>query len=254
MKLNKKRIIILLFILLFLTMIVISSIRIVKYIKDNKENEKIKNELKNSIFIENNLNLNIKVSNELEKYKIDFETLKSKNKDTVAYLKVKNTDIDYIVVKGEDNTYYLRHNFDKKWNYSGWVFADYHNKFDETDKNIVIYGHNIKDTSMFGTLKNVLEKEWYENEENKYVVLVTENGTYYYQVFSIYSVEIEDYYINTIFNENEFEEFINTIKNRSIYDYGVEVSGEDKVLTLSSCISNGKKRVVLHAKLKYKID
>ena len=103
---------------------------------------------------------------------------------------------------------------------------------------------------MFGTLKNILNKDWYENEDNLKVVLVTEKGTYYYQVFSAYSIKPEDYYINTEFkNNDEFDKFIKKLKSRSIYDYGIEVSGEDKILTLSSCIGAGTKRVVLHSKL-----
>lgn len=103
---------------------------------------------------------------------------------------------------------------------------------------------------MFGTLKYILNKDWYENEENHKVVLVTEKGTYYYQVFSTYSTKPEDYYIKTEFkNNNQFDEFIKVIKSRTVYDYGVDVSGEDKILTLSSCTDDGSKRVVLHAKL-----
>lgn len=103
---------------------------------------------------------------------------------------------------------------------------------------------------MFGTLKDILNKDWYENEENHKVVLVTESGTYYYQVFSTYSIKPEDYYINTEFKDNdEFSEFIKTIKSRSVYDYGVEVTKDDKILTLSSCIGDGSKRVALHGKL-----
>ena len=82
------------------------------------------------------------------------------------------------------------------------------------------------------------------------MILVTEKGTYYYQVFSTYSRKPEHYYINTKFkNDVEFNEFIKTIKSRTIYDYGVDVSSEDKILTLSSCTDDGSKRVVLHAKL-----
>ena len=184
------------------------------------------------------------------KYKIDFESLKKQNSDTIAYIKVNNTKIDYVVVKGKNNKYYLNHNFEKKWNVAGWIFADYRNKLDETDKNIIIYGHNTKDGSMFDTLINVLKKEWYENKKNHIITLVTEQGTYHYQVFSTYSIIPEDYYIQTSFkNEKEFNQFVKTIKKRTIYDYGIEVSGKDQILTLSSCIGDGKKRVVLHAKL-----
>ena len=165
-------------------------------------------------------------------------------------MKVNGTNIEYIVVKGKDNKYYLTHNFDKKNNTGGWVFADYRNRFDETDKNIVIYGHNTKDGSMFNTLKRVLGSDWYNNPNNYKVTLVTERDTYYYEVFSTYSILAEDYYINTIFpSSEEFKDFINTIKSRSVHDYGVVVDETDSVLTLSSCIGDNSKRVVLHAKL-----
>ena len=68
----------------------------------------------------------------------------------------------------------MNHNFEKKYNIAGWIFADYKNNFDKTDKNIVIYGHNRKDGSMFGTLKNILKEEWYSNEENFVIDFITE--------------------------------------------------------------------------------
>ncbi len=185
-----------------------------------------------------------------EEYSINFKSLKERNKDTVAYLEVNNTNIDYIVVKGTDNSYYLNHNFDKKWNVAGWIFVDYRNKLDGLDKNIIIYGHNIKDGSMFDSLKNTLNKSWYENKDNHTITLVTENNTYKYIVFSTYSITPEDYYIKTTFSsDSEYKTFLNTIKSRSIYNYNVDISTNNKILTLSSCIGDGSKRVVLHAKL-----
>ena len=246
-KLNKKMLFLFIFIVIFLIMFIVSIIKILFYINDNKNNKVIQdNIIKESITI-----INSKSNDKEEtKYKVDFKSLKEKNSDTIAYLKVNGTNIDYIVVRGNDNNYYLKHNFEKNWNISGWIFSDYRNKFDGTDKNIVIFGHNTKDGSMFGTLKKVLNKDWYKNKDNHNIILVTEEDTYYYKVFSTYSIKAEDYYINTKFkNNNEFGEFTNTIKSRSIYDYNVEVNNADKILTLSSCIGDGKKRVVLHAKL-----
>lgn len=245
-KLNKKKLLLFIIMLVFFFMFLLSIIKIISYLKDNSDNRKIQETIiKDSITIIEPIEEKQEV-----KYNIDFKTLRETNNDTVAYIKVNNTNIDYVVVKGNDNSYYLKHNFEKKWNVSGWIFADYHNKFDESDKNIIIFGHNTRDGSMFGTLKNTLNENWYKNEENQKIVLVTENGTYYYQVFSTYSIKPEDYYINTEFKNNaEFDNFIKKLKSRSVHDYGIEVSGEDKILTLSSCIGDGTKRVVLHAKL-----
>ncbi len=238
------------FIIICLIGLIYSLINIINWKKDVDDNKKIQDQIEDNIIIVEPTKEETKV-----KYDIDFKTLKETNKDTIAYVKVNNTNIDYVVVKGSNNSYYLNHNFEKNWNIAGWIFGDYHNKFDESDRNLIIYGHNTKDGSMFGTLKNVLNKEWYENEENHIVVLVTENGQYEYRVFSSYSITPEDYYINTIFKDNnEFDGFVKKLKSRSVYDYNVEVTGEDKILTLSSCIGDGKKRVVLHAKLIEKVD
>ncbi len=223
---------------------------IITWKNNTEENNKIKEEIENNITINTYESEEETQEEKAVKYDIDFKKLKEKNKDTIGFLKVNNTNIEYVFVKGKNNNYYLNHNFDKKPNIAGWIFADYHNKFDGTDKNIVIYGHNVKDLSMFGSLKNVLSKDWYNNKDNQKIVVVTENGTYYYQVFSIYSIKPENYYINTEFkNNDEFYNFLRRIKSRSVYKSDVGISGEDKILTLSSCTNDGNKRIVLHAKL-----
>lgn len=239
-KKNHKTILLIVFVLICLAGLIYSLINIIHWKNDVDDNESVAETTKESITTDEKEDL----------IKIDFATLKEQNPDTIAYLKVNGTNIDYVVVKGNDNSYYLNHNFDKEYNIAGWIFADYHNRFDESDKNLIIYGHNIKDGSMFGTLEKVLGKEWYENENNHKVVLVTENGQYEYQVFATYAIIPEDYYINTIFKDNnEFDEFVKELKSRSVHNYNIEVTGDDKILTLSSCIGDGEKRVVLHAKL-----
>ena len=239
---NKKRKTIIKILMLICLLIVLYSIfNIVMWYIDNNKNKSINEEIKEII---DNTSENDNT--------IDFKTLKEKNKEIVAYLKVNNTKIDYVVVKGSDNKYYLKHNLYKEYNRAGWIFMDYHNKLDGKDKNIVIYGHNTMDGTMFGTLRNVVKKEWYENPDNHIIKLMLEDEVYIYQVFSTYSIKVEDYYINTIFKDNsEFNKFVNTLKKRSVYNYGVEVSGDDSILTLSTCTGNGKSRMVLHAK---KID
>ena len=225
--------------------IIYAGYNIINWKKDVNRNKKIKDEIKKSITIDED------EEKEEEKYKIDFEKLKQENSDTVAYLKVNNTNIDYIVVKGSDNSYYLNHNFYGEYNIAGWIFADYNNRFDGTDRNIVIYGHSTADGSMFGSLKNVLDRKWQENKDNL-IILITEDEKALYKVFSTYTIVPEDYYINTFFSsDDEFKDFIYELKSRSNYDYNVEVNAGDSILTLSSCNRTGSKRIVLHAK---KID
>lgn len=228
---------------IFLILIVYSCIQIFKWLKSNNDNK----ELMDEIFSNVEINQNIE-DDESQMYKVNFEELKTKNSDTVAWLKVENTNIEIPVVQTSDNSYYLTHNFNKKYNKAGWIFADYKNKFDGTDKNIVIYGHNMRDNSMFGGLKDVIKEKWYNNEENKYITLITENEYQTYQVFSVYQIEAESYYIRTDFKNDEFSEFIETLIKRSKKDFDVEVSNEDTILTLSTCANNNKYRVVLHAK------
>ena len=227
----------LILVICFCTMIY-SGIKIIKWYRENKQNEVIMEEILNSVTIK---------ENELV---IDFNKLKEENKDAVAWIKVEGTDINYPVVKGTNNDYYLYHSFDNQYNSAGWIFADHNNKFDGTDKHIVIYGHNRKDGSMFGTLKNVLNEEWYLNNNNRIIRIVTETGTQKYEVFSVYKIENEDYYLKNRFTNNEeFFKFIQELKGRSIYNFGQELNKDDKVLTLSTCAETNKHRVVLHAKL-----
>ena len=226
--------------LIFLILLVYSSINIFKWYNNNKENKQIINEIAESVTINQE-------TNEEKKYKINFEELKQKNSDTVAWLKIENTNIEFPIVQANNNSYYLTHNFDKEYNVAGWIFADYKNKLDGTDRNIVVYGHNMRNNSMFGSLKDVITEEWYNNEENKYITFVTENDYQTYQLFSVYQIKTEDYYIKTEFKSNEFTEFIDTITKRSKKYFGINVSKEDTILTLSTCANNNKYRVVLHS-------
>ena len=226
----------------FIILFVFSGFKIIMWFLNNRENKKIAEEISQAITI------NEENVEEKEKYKVDFQALKDKNSDTVGFLKVNGTNIEYTVVKGTNNSYYLKHNFNKESNSAGWIFADYKNKVDGTDKNLVIYGHNMRDDSMFGSLKNILNDDWHNEEENKYVTFITENDNSIYEVFSVYQVAEEDYYITTDFKDNEFNDFIKTIKSRSKFDFDVDINESDNILTLSTCANNNKYRVVLHAK------
>jgi sortase B len=174
--------------------------------------------------------------------------LKEKNPDTVGWIKVEGTNIDYPVVRGKNNDFYLNHSFDKSPNGVGWVFADYRDNFDGNDLNTIIYGHNRRDGTMFGTLKNILKKEWYDN--NTTITYADPSGVYNYKIFSIYRIEKEDYYITTGFqNKTEYKQFLDTLKSRSIKNFGVELTENDQILTLSTCANDNRYRVVLHAKV-----
>ena len=182
-------------------------------------------------------------------YELDFEKLFAVNNNTVGWLKVPNTTIDYPVAQHTDNSFYLTHSFDKSKNSAGWIFADYRNKFDGTDKNIIIYGHNRMDSSMFATLRNTQNANWYNNPTNKYITFTSPSGTHVYQVFSVYTIKSETYYLSTDFaNDEDFLTFLNEMRKRSVHDFGVNLTATDSIITLSTCDASGKSRVILHAK------
>lgn len=231
-----------LLLIIFVILSIISIIKIIEWYSNSKENNEINKQILETVTID-------ETQDEKDKYNVNFEKLKEQNLDTIAWLKVNGTNVEYTVVKTNNNDYYLNHNFEKKYNEAGWIFADYQNKFDGTDKNIVIYGHNRVDNSMFGSLKNILNAEWYNNKENLKINLITENEKCIYEVFSVYQIKNEDYYIQTNFkNDTEYDKFLQTIKGRSVNDFYIELTSEDSVLTLSTCANNYRDRIVLHAK------
>ena len=181
----------------------------------------------------------------------DYNKLLSVNSETVGWIKVSNTKINYPVVKHSDNDYYLKHNF---YNYStnlGWIFMDYRNNIDELSKNTIIYGHsNTRGDIMFGSLHYVLKESWYKNTNNQVITFNTIHKQMKWQIFSIYIIDpVSDYLYTKFFTDEKYQTFIDLIKGRSIYNFNVNVTPDDNILTLSTCYSNGKQRLVVHAKL-----
>ena len=189
-------------------------------------------------------------SNDSKENLVNFEELKKINSDTCGWIKVDGIEIDMPVVQADNNEYYLKYSFDKTYNPSGWAFVDYRNKLDGTDKNIIIYGHNRRDNIMFSPLLKILESNWYNEENNKYVTFISENGEKnLYEICSIYQTEAEEFYIQTDFSkEEDHKNFLDAIKSRSIKKYDINLDTNDQILTLSTCGNNSKYRVILHAK------
>lgn len=180
---------------------------------------------------------------------VDIEKLIEQNDDTVGWINVNNTNINYPFMQTNDNKYYLTHAFDKSWNDAGWLFLDYRNSKDFSGRNNIIYGHSRLDKTMFGSLHNVLSNDWYTDKSNHVIRLSTQIENTMWQVFSVYKIPEETYYITTDFsNDTDYSRFLKKIKSRSVHDFGVNVSSSDKILTLSTCSSNNK-RLVVHAKL-----
>lgn len=263
-KRNKLGLIILIIISsLLLSTLTISLFNIFLWNKDNKANE---NNLKD---IEENTEIKIVKDNDNTEFinkpldenddywyystfdliDVDLKKLKEKNNDTIGWLNVNNTNINYPFVKSSDNDYYLHHSFDKSYNNAGWVFLDYRNNKNLTDKNNIIYGHHRVNNTMFTSLLNTLNESWYTNKDNHIIRVSLENENSLWQIISVYKIPVESYYITTKFNnDNEFITFLDTISKRSIYNFNYNVNKEDIILTLSTCYDDNT-RVVVHAKL-----
>ena len=246
-KRNKRTsILMLLFRLISLIIIVICMYQLVNWYIENKKNNKMLDDMLSN-YTDSTKDI-VVGEDKISALEIKFEDLLEKNPDTVGWLTVKGTRINYPVVHGKDNDYYLTHSFDKSYNSAGWIFANYLNKFDGKDKNIAIFGHNRRDGSMFCTLKDTLKKEWYSNPDNYYIIFETKNGTEVYRVFSNYQITAESYYITSEFkNDSEYQNFLDTITKRSVYNYGINPNVNNRIITLSTCANDNTYRVVLHA-------
>lgn len=244
--------------------IVIGVIILLSWNKDNSDTDKIIEEInKDVVILEKEDDNNTEIVGDTKEEEtsdywyyitfplinVDINSLKEKNSDTVGWINVNNTNINYPFVQGKDNSYYLNHSFDKTYNEAGWVFLDYRNNSDLNNKNNIIYAHSRLDKTMFGSLSRVLKKDWYENKDNHIIRISTETENTLWQIFSVYKIKEESYYITTDFlNNSAYQNFLDTLKGRSIYNFNTTLSETDKILTLSTCYSDTE-RTVVHAKL-----
>lgn len=263
-KLRFRKWVIVVFLLFFLSIFIFSAYKLYSWHNDNKEIETIADDVvkdtkvKEKEDTENTENVNPPedVFNDYWDYikmnllEVDFNELLKKNPDTVGWIEVKGTNINYPIVQTTDNSYYLTHAFDKTKNEAGWVFMDYRNDAVNFNQNTILYAHSRLTGSMFGSLKNILNSSWYTNKDNHIIRLSTPTENTMWQVFSVYTIPKESYYITPNFNSNEaYQEFLNTMKSRSEVEFSAEVNTNDKILTLSTCKDNFGNRVVMHAKL-----
>ena len=213
------------------------------------ENEKSENTNDNEKLIDEDNNNSNKYKN-ISFLSVDFNDLIKKNDETVGWIKVNNTNVNYSIVQHKDNDYYLKHDFNKNNNISGWVFADFRDNFEHYGKNTIIYAHNMTNRTMFGSLVWTLKDSWYKNEENMYIKISAPTSNTVWKIFSIYTIKPEVYYLKTYFESNdEHKQFLDTLKSRSIYNFNEEVDIDNKILTLQTCTDDGTKRIVIHAKM-----
>lgn len=227
-----------------LLLVLVSILIVITWFDDNKKTNEINN------YLLDITNITISHDDSIPYMNIDFSPLTKLNKDTVGWIKIDDTKINYSVVQSTNNDYYAYHNFEKEKSDAGWIFMDYKNSIEELNHNTTIYGHNRLNQSMFSTLRKLLEKEWHE--DNKYIYFNTLNDKMTWEVFSVYMIPTEKYSSTNIFNkEEDYKDFIKLIKKRSTIKLDVDVDTNDKILTLYTCNRGNTKRIIVHAKLVY---
>ena len=228
-----KKIILNILLIVFLITFIYSTYKLIIWYKENKKTKKTVEEIKTIVNIE---------EKEDETIEIDFNELLKKNSEVVGWIKINNTNVNYPILQHKDNSYYLDHSFDNTYNGAGWIFMDYQNNPENLDFNTIIYGHNRKDGSMFGSLFKTLDGTWIKNEDNLIIKLTTLNNSYLFKIFSIYYIDTTDDYNNPTYDE----ETLNRVINRSLFEFNAKVNLEDKILSLSTCY-NDEKKLVIHA-------
>jgi len=182
-----------------------------------------------------------------------YADLKKQNDDLVGWIQIPGfkKPIDYPVMQAADNEFYLHKDFYKNFSYAGSIFMDYRNNPLQVDRHIILYGHAMNDGAMFGNLKEFPNRqEDYTRITRIYLDLM--NTRLEYEIFSVYFEDATYNYRQTSFaSDDEYMEFLERIRSKSVYDYKVKLTPLDKIITLSTCNNNlGEEiRSITHARL-----
>lgn len=166
-------------------------------------------------------------------FAVDFDGLHKKNKDIVGWIYCEDTPINYPVVQSYDNDYYLRRDLEGNYLVTGTIFADYRNKKPQVDKNYIIYGHYMKNSSIFGCFEKYKEGEYYEKHPE--LLYFTPEGDYRIELFAGLITNTDEFPYKTDFSEEEFADFLKWAQEKSFIKTNVKVGAEDKIVTLSTC-------------------
>lgn len=164
----------------------------------------------------------------------DWEKLKQINGDFVGWIRLDDSTVDYPFVQGTDNEYYLRHLFDGTYNNSGCVFMDVNNNRDFSDKNTILYAHNMKNGTMFASIEKYKDASYYDG--HKVIHIYTEAATYdVYPVAGIVT-DGQDDYVRTSFNDdNDFMSYVNRFVSSSTFTSEQSIESTDRIVMLSTC-------------------
>lgn len=180
-----------------------------------------------------------------------FDELLKHNEEVVGWITMNGTQIDYPILQAENNTDYLTKDYNDRVTRAGSIFLDFRNEITTEDKNTVVYGHRMKDGSMFQHLTKFLDEDFLEEHQTfEYDTLY---DSYEAEIFSVYNTLTDFNYIQTDFQNNEqYAGLLEKMKNKSKFETNVEVNSDDLIITLSTCdyeLDENEGRLVVHAKL-----
>lgn len=171
---------------------------------------------------------------EVSPIEVDFEALKQRNPEIVAWLYCPNTVINYPITQTEDNMYYLHKDIDSNYSSYGTLFVECLNQKEFKDKNNIIYGHHMNDGKMFAKLVDYVYQNYYD--EHPVMYLNTPEMNYRIELFSGYVTPMDsDTYLLSFTSEAENQEWIDSCIAQSRFQSNVDVKTSDKILTLSTC-------------------
>ena len=169
--------------------------------------------------------------------------------EMIGWIQIEKTKIDYPIMQAENNKFYLTHSYEGKKLRAGSIFLDYRNDPLLIDRHSIIYGHDLRNGSMFGQLYQFKDQSF--AEANRYFTIDTGNEQLQLEVFAAYETTTDFYYIETDFTNESFEQFIKTVKKKSVITFDENINGSDQIITLSTCVSDSgsDERFVVHAKV-----
>ena len=181
---------------------------------------------------------------------IDLKALREKNPDVLGWILIPDTKVNYPLMQGTDNGYYLEHTWDGASNSIGSIFLETRNSPDMTDFNTIIYGHNMANGAMFGNLRKYFNTEFWT--KHPYVYILNDQGIYRYDIFSAYQAQVDSSTYGLSFNQVETRiNFLEMARENSQIITDVDPAVTDRIITLSTCSGAGySTRWVVHARLK----
>lgn len=217
------------------------------YLRERQKAREQKNELASSEVVRGTLR-----AEDNDSIRPQFQTLQQLNPEMIGWIRIDGTPIDYPILQAVDNDYYLYRNYKAQKSKAGSIFMDFRNDVSADDRNTVLYGHRLKDGSMFQSLTNFLDEDFFRTHRT--IEFDTMYDRFDAEIFAVYYTTVDFDYIQTDFTtDEEYRALLEEIQEKSFFESDVHVTEEDRILTLSTCdytLDPNEGRLVVHAKLK----